>query len=185
MWPCVWGCCITILCQSFHIDPGENWLLVSITTVQPMICAHNWLHYGLNVGMSNSFVCTLRYPIAIDMQICLNALNIQRACQKYTAECVSKINSILSIVCVIYGLCVLSLHNPLWMYDCEISTDHNQIGNINLSSLFNETMLCPLCLNTFFWICDMTRLLLRTAHVLVIYDPNIVPCHWHATSLVC
>ena len=38
-------------------------------------------------------------------------------------------------------------------------------------------MVCAVCLIMFLWICDMTRLLRGTFHVLVVFAPNLVLCH--------
>ena len=35
-------------------------------------------------------------------------------------------------------------------------------------------MVCAVCLTMFLWICDMTRLLRGTFHVLVVFAPNLV-----------
>ena len=43
--------------------------------------------------------------------------------------------------------------------------------------LGHETMVCAVCLTMFLWICDMTRLLRGTFHVLVVFAPNLVLCH--------
>ena len=51
-WLCVWSYCSIIFSQLLHIDPA-SWVFVSITTMQFKMCAHNWMHYNLNVV----FVC--------------------------------------------------------------------------------------------------------------------------------
>ena len=43
--------------------------------------------------------------------------------------------------------------------------------------LGHETMVCAVRLTMFLWICDMTRLLRGTFHVLVVFAPNLVLCH--------
>ena len=106
------------------------------------------------------------------------------ACQVYDAECVSKIKTILSIIFIftIWG-CVSSAYPILlwWSRECVlylIIIIKPEVWIINhCLGLGHETMVCVVCLTMFLWICDMTRLLRGTFHVLVVFAPNLVLCH--------
>ena len=55
---------------------------------------------------------------------------------------------------------------------------HTHISySIHCLGLGHETIVCAVCLIMFLWICDMTRLLRGTFHVLVVFAPNLVLCH--------
>ena len=55
--------------------------------------------------------------------------------------------------------------------------DHTILLLNHCLGLGHETMVCAVCLTMFLWICDMTRLLRGTFHVLVVFAPNLVLCH--------
>ena len=104
---------------------------------------------------------------------------------KYTTgkKYMSKIKTILSIIFIftIWG-CVSSAYPILWwsrecvLYLIIIIKPEVWIINHCLG-LGHETMVCAVCLTMFLWICDMTRLLRGTFHVLVVFAPNLVLCH--------
>ena len=51
--------------------------------------------------------------------------------------------------------------------------------------LGHKTMLYSVCLCIYLWICDQSELLRGNIRVLVVFAPNLVPCHWHAVLLPC
>ena len=65
-WLCVWGVWTIIFCQLFHLD---YWKLsyVSITTVQSMMCANNWVHYDLKVAFACLNITFYYYHHCVDM----------------------------------------------------------------------------------------------------------------------
>ena len=95
-----------------------------------------------------------------------------------------KIKTILSIIFIftIWG-CVSSAYPILlwWSRECVlylIIIIKPEVWIINhCLGLGHETMVCAVCLTMFLWICDMTRLLRGTFHVLVVFAPNLVLCH--------
>ena len=97
---------------------------------------------------------------------------------------VSKIKTILSIIFIftIWG-CVSSAYTIIlwWSRECVlylIIIIKPEVWIINhCLGLGHETMVCAVCLTMFLWICDMTRLLRGTFHVLVVFAPNLVLCH--------
>ena len=103
--------------------------------------------------------------------------------QVYAAECVSKIETILAIIFhSIYGAVCLQLTqfvSWLWEYVLYlIIIIKSEVWIVNhCLGLGHETMECAVCLTMFLWICDMTRLLRGTFHVLVVFAPNLVLCH--------
>ena len=89
-WLCVWVGCTTVFCHLLHI---------------------------FSFRVSWQLICTLHYLIIIFMQTYLDALNFENACQKYAVDCVSMIESIISIIfysiyedVIIANMCILSYY---------------------------------------------------------------------------
>ena len=123
--------------------------------------------------------------INLGMVVYHHALSTKNACRVYHVASVSKMGLALLITFLhIYRVaCVELAHSSLgdWKnifitYLIIIIKPEVWILNHCLG-LGHETMVCAVCLTIFLWICDMTRLLRGTFHVLVVFAPNLVLCH--------
>ena len=103
------------------------------------MCANNRTHYGPMA----IFVCWLHFTQShyyiIIMQTYLKVINFWNTCQVYSAECVSKIKSILSIILhALYGaVCIQLTHFSYCdcVNMCNLSYPH-QIGSMTHLPLF-------------------------------------------------
>ena len=178
-WLCVWDGCTIIFCHLLHIYiPGKLGF-----------CFHFWCSvYGI-CKQSDTLWPVGRVRLFEDYTISLSSL-----CRLIWRHWTTKmlVRYMLPSVCLrlrqfsqssfiqYMGLCVFSLPiSPVMIVRmCTLSYYHHQTGSINhCLGLGHETMVCAVCFTMFLWICDMTRLLRGTFHVLVVFAPNLVLCH--------
>ena len=96
-----------------YIYPGKSRFLFLLSP-----CSLWFMQMLQNIKARRSylFVCTLHFLISIILQAYPNALTIWNACQVYSAEWVSKIISILSIIFhAIYG----TVRFQLMFFSCD------------------------------------------------------------------
>ena len=59
-WLFVSGDCTVILCQLFPIHPEKTCLCVSISNMQSMMCANDWIHYVVFVSLHTTLTIISR-----------------------------------------------------------------------------------------------------------------------------
>ena len=103
-----------------------------------MLCANNRVYYGLMVVL----ICLhiIHYLIIISMQTYLKVLKFWNACQVHSVKCVSKIESILSVIfhAIYRSICIqltLLFHDD-YENTCNLSYYHHQIGSMTHLPLF-------------------------------------------------
>ena len=101
-------------------------------------------------------VCKLHHPIIIIVQTYLKAFNYLNACQIYAAECVSKVQSILSsIVYLMHGTVCLQLtqfacNDRDNVYFILLSSSNREYESLtSVIGLSHETMVYAVCLTVF------------------------------------
>ena len=156
-------------------------ICVQSIDVQSMVFANDRIHYGLQVV----FVCLQITPSHYHHYADSSEGIEQIKCFRYICCRVCVLDwdySRNNLSFNIWG-CVSSAY-PIrltWLWECVlylIIIIKSEVWIINhCLGLGHETMVCAVCLTMFLWICDMTRLLRGTFHVLVVFAPNLVLCH--------
>ena len=141
---------------------------INSTTVQSMMCANNWVHYGLKI----SSVC-LHLTLSYYHQYADPSENIEYIkclpgvfCSVFFSD---QVYIISYLVMKYMWLCVCSAL-LMTVRKCvfnHIITIKSDMWNVSYCLGLNyETMICAVCFAIFLWICDMARLLRTTCNVL-------------------
>ena len=156
---CILGPCFHYWCSVYGIckwsdtlwPVGRVRLFVDYTISLSSLCRLIWKHWTTKMlvrYMMPSVCLRLRQFSQLSLYSLYGAVCLQLT--QWSRECV---------------LCLIIIIKPeVWIINHCLGLGH-------------ETMVCAVCLTMFLWICDMTRLLRGTFHVLVVFAPNLVLCH--------
>ena len=97
----VWGCILSVTSYRSR----ETWCFVTITTVQPIMCANNNIYHdprwSYSLFLHNTASRYHHYPELFEINAPKNA------CRVYSVECESKITYILYIIFSVIYACII------------------------------------------------------------------------------